>query len=422
MDPIQRALRTRLTRRSMLRGSGAGIAALGLGPLLAACGGGAGGSAAGAADLDPAALFSGPAGDSLRFASWPLYIDQERVDGEIRHPSLEAFTAATGIAVAYEPVMESLAGFYGKIQPQLTAGDPTGWDIILVTPGREFSLLTRNGWVLPLDLSRAPNFTANAEPFVVDPPFDPGNAHSMAWQSGLTGIGVHRDRVRGEITKLDDLADPAKVGTDSVGMLRSDMADLVMMALGIDPETSGPAEWREAADWLLWQRGTGTVRAYYDQGYVDDFTNGNLAATMAWSGDVLYQRVWAAMTDVAFIVPEGGALLWTDNMLIPAGSQNPVGALELMDWYYRPDIATLVTEYVLYMSPVRGVADRIRSDADAAAERGEARYAERLRATADDPFLFPDADLLARTRYQRVVTSDEEAEEWDAIFTPIWQS
>ncbi|MFM8999583.1 MAG: spermidine/putrescine ABC transporter substrate-binding protein [Actinomycetota bacterium] len=358
----------------------------------------------------------------MRFASWPLYIDQEKVDGEVRHPSLEAFTAATGITVAYEPVMESLAGFYGKIQPQLAAGDPTGWDIILVTPGREFSLLTRNGWVLPLDHARTPNFTANAAPFVVDPPFDPGNRSSMAWQSGLTGIGVHRELVSGEVTTLDDLADPAKVGMDRVGMLRSDMADFVMINLGIDPEASGPAEWREAADWLLWQRDQGTVRAYYDQGYVDDFTNGNLSATMAWSGDVLYQRVWAGMADVEFVVPDGGALLWTDNMLIPTGSENPAGALALMDWFYRPEIATMVTEYVLYMSPVRGVDERIRTDADAAEDRGETRYAERLRATAADPFLFPDAALLARTRYQRVVTSDEEAEEWDAIFTPIWQA
>jgi spermidine/putrescine transport system substrate-binding protein len=205
-------------------------------------------------------------------------------------------------------------------------------------------------------------------------------------------------------------------------MRRSDMADLVMINLGIDPETSGPAEWREAADWLLWQRGTGTVRAYYEQGYLDDFTNGNLAATMAWSGDVLYQRVWAGVSDAEFVVPEGGAILWTDNMLILAGSENPVGALQLMDWFYRPEIATMVTEFVLYMSPVRGVAERLRADADVAAERGEARYAERLRATAEDPFLFPDDALLARTRFQRVVTSDEEAEEWDAIFTPIWQA
>lgn len=420
MEGIERALRARLTRRSVLRGGGAGIAALGLGPLLAACGGGAGGSAAG--ELDPARIFAGPAGDTVRWASWPLYIDQERVDGEIRHPSLEAFTAATGITVAYEPVIESLSGFFGKIQPALAAGDPTGWDIILATPSRELSIMLRNGWVLPLDLTKAPNFAANAAPFVVDPPFDPGNRHSMAWQSGLTGIGVRTSLVRGEIATLDDLADPAKVGTDSVGMIRSDMADLVMINLGIDPETSGPAEWREAADWLLWQRGTGTVRAYYDQGYLDDFTNGNLAATLAWSGDVLYQRVWAGMEDAAFVVPQGGALLWTDNMLIPTGSQNPVGALQVMDWFYRPEIATMVTEFVLYMSPVRGVAERMRVDADAAAERGEARYAERLRATAADPFLFPDDALLARTRFGRVVASDEEAEEWDAIFTPIWQS
>ncbi|MFM8999056.1 MAG: hypothetical protein ACKOKE_03140, partial [Actinomycetota bacterium] len=43
VDAVDRALRTPIPRRSILRGGGAGIAALGLGPLLAACGGGGGG-------------------------------------------------------------------------------------------------------------------------------------------------------------------------------------------------------------------------------------------------------------------------------------------------------------------------------------------------------------------------------------------
>ena len=33
----------------------------------------------------------------------------------------------------------------------------------------------------------------------------------MAWQSGITGIGVNKDLVQGEITKMDDLANPDKV-------------------------------------------------------------------------------------------------------------------------------------------------------------------------------------------------------------------
>ena len=36
-----------------------------------------------------------------------------------------------------------------------------------------------------------------------------------------------------------------------------------------------------------------TFHNAYDQGYIDDLNAKNLAGTMAWSGDVLYYKIWA---------------------------------------------------------------------------------------------------------------------------------
>ena len=229
----------------------------------------------------------------------------------------------------------------------------------------------------------------------------------MAWQSGITGIGVNTDLVNGEVTKLDDLANPDKVGKSSVGMLKADMPDWVMVNLGIDPITSGPDEWKEAAAWLMKQRDAGTVRQYYDQGYIDDLTGGNLSATMAWSGDVLYNQLWAGYDNLEFVFPDDGALLWIDNMLIPVGAKNPVGALEVMDWYYQPKIATDVTEFVLYMSPVKGVQDQIIKDAAKAKDEGQPGLAKKLSASATNEFLFPSKEFLDRTSFGCQVVNDD---------------
>ncbi|MFM8943787.1 MAG: spermidine/putrescine ABC transporter substrate-binding protein [Actinomycetota bacterium] len=415
---LHRLLQHRLTRRGMLRGAGAGAAAVSLSSFLAACGGGPDG---GGTALDPTTLYTGAPGPIVHFANWPLYIDQAKVNGEVTYPSLLAYTEATGIEVDYEAVIQSNEEFYGKVQPQLAAGDDTGWDIIVITEGRQFTLLTRNEWVLPLDHAKTPNFNANAATFARDPAYDPGNRFSMPWQSGLTGIGVNTDLVNGPITKLDDLADPAKVGTNSVGMITSEMPDLVMINLGIDPVTSGPDEWREAADWLRFQRDAGTVRKYYDQGYVDDLTAGNLAATLAWSGDVIYYGVWGGYPNLQFVFPEGGALIWVDNMMIPASATNPVGALQVMDWVYQPEIAQKITEWVFYMSPCAGVQDRIAAHAEEERAAGRTGLADKLAATARNENLFPSDALLQRTKFRHYVQSDEEAAEWDSIFLPISQ-
>jgi spermidine/putrescine transport system substrate-binding protein len=255
--------------------------------------------------------------------------------------------------------------------------------------------------------------------------FDPGNRYSMAWQSGLTGIGYHTGQVSRPVTSLDDLANPDVVGTNSVGMLKADMPDVVMINLGIDPKTSGPEEWKEAAAWLQMQKEAGTVRVYYDQNYIDDFVAGNLKATMGWSGDVLYYKIWEEYP-WEFVVPEpgdstpaGGALLWIDNMLIPANSANPHGALQLMDYVYKPEIAQMITEWVAYMSPVPEVQSLIQEHAKQEPDNFTANALEQM---ADNPLLWPDEELLSKVSFGRELTTEDERDEWDAIFLPISES
>ena len=439
-DPIgdvrmNEVMRRRLTRRSMLKGAGMGVAGFSLASFLAACGGNGGGAGGGnggggatggtgtiPSGFDIAEIYSGEPGPTINFANWPFYIDQAKnANGNVYNPSLAQFTDQTGIEVKYEDVINSNEEFFGRLRPVLEAGDDTGWDIIVITNGRIYTALAKNEWVYPLDPSRRPNFDANAATWAKDPFYDQGNRFGMAWQSGITGIGYNSEMTNGPVEKLDDLANPDIVGQDSVGMLTYDMPDLVMINLGIDPKTSGPDEWREAAAWLQMQKEAGTVRGYYGNEYLPELQDGNLAACMAWSGDVLYSNVWLLYSNLEFVFPADGALLWIDNMMIPAGAQNPVGALQLMDYFYDPQVATMVTEWVLYMSPVPATRDLILADADAAEEEGLKGRANKLRATADSPFLYPDEEFLSQTSFGRSLETDEEAAEWDSIFLPISQ-
>jgi spermidine/putrescine transport system substrate-binding protein len=409
----------RVSRRDLIKYGGATVGSLSFASILAACGGDdGGGTGDGETPAGSTVDFGAPPGDSINFSNWPLYVDKGKLpNGEKGYPSLYEFEQQTGIAVNYNDEIQANDAFFGELLPQLQAGQDTGRDIIVITNGRELNALIVNGWVTELDASRRPNFDANAAAWAKDPDFDPGNKYSMAWQSGLTGLGWNTEKVSQPLTTMDDLMNPDIVGTNSVGMLKADMPDLVMINLGITPADSGPAEWQEAADWIQMLKDSGTVRTFYDQGYIDDLTNGNLAATMAWSGDVLYYKIWEN-GPYDFVVPEGGALLWIDNMLIPANSANPQGAYQLMDFVYQPEIAQMITEWVLYMSPVPAVQDLIAQHATE--ESGG--YAADLEATASSEYLWPDDALLARTPFGRNLTTDEEREEWDNIFIPLTET
>jgi hypothetical protein len=81
----------------------------------------------------------------------------------------------------------------------------------------------------------------------------------------------------------------------------------------------------------------------------------------------------------------------------------------------------MVTEWVLTMPPVEGVRDLVVADGEAALEEGYKGYGNKLLATAENRFTFPDDEILNATTFMRDLKTDEEREEWDAIFSPISQ-
>lgn len=413
MADIERILSARMSRRRLLACLGLGAGAVWL-----------------ASACEPEATrtraagraFEGEPSGTVSFANWPLYMDKatDEETGERYIPSLRRFTQSTGIEVDYREVINGYPEFLAKLIPSLQAGDPVGWDIIVIG-GRELTVLQQNGWLVRLDEAPRPNFDANAASWAADPSFDPGAGTTMAWQAGYTGLAVNRELVPGQVTKLDDLADPSKVGRDSVGMIESEMPDFVMWNLGIDPVTSTPDDWKAAADWLMRQRESGTVRAYYGQDYISDLTGGNLTVSMGWSGDVFYYRVWGGYDHLEFLLPEGGGVRWIDSMAIPVGAEHPVDAITLMDFYYDPEVAVMVTEWVFTTPPVEGVQELVRTHGEDAVARGKEDLGRKLLETADNPFTFPSEEVLAETSFQRDLRTEEEREEWDDIFVPISQ-
>ena len=278
----------------------------------------------------------------------------------------------------------------------LPGGDGTGWDLIALSDW-VVALLVEQGWIEGLDWSLLPTVDQNLLPGFRDPAYDPGNAHSVPWQGGVTGIAYHPDLVGGQITAFADLWDPKLAG--HVGMLTEmvDTMSLTLLSLGIEPLTATLDDAMKAQERLLEQRDAGIVRQYYGQDYIDDLVNENTWATMAWSGDVFFWKYLGGAPDLEFIVPEEGGLLWSTPLEIPALAEHPRDAHLFMDYYYRPEVAVQVTDWVLYMTPVDGVRELMLEKA-AGLKGADRAYFETL---ADSPLLFPPEDL-ARGQPARV--------------------
>jgi spermidine/putrescine transport system substrate-binding protein len=405
----------RLTRRDLFKAAGVGAGALSMASVLAACSNG-GGSSSGASASSAAIDWNAAPTKTLNFANWPLYIDKEKdpATGEIVHPSLQQFTKDTGIQVQYDEVIQANAGFFGKIQPNLAAGEYVGWDIIVITNGDTLNKLFALNYLVELPADKRPNFDKYAGDAVKSPPYDDGNKFTMAWQSGLTGIGWDPVQVKAlrpdnpTVTSMNDLFDPAFKG--KVGMFgdNADLPNLAMLGLGISPEDSTPDDWQKTADKLTQQRDDGIVRQYYEQNYIQALDNGDIAISMAWSGDIFQTNLTGDPNGLQFCVPTEGAIIWTDNMCIPVGVENPVDAITMMDYVYKPEVQALIEDYNNYICPVPAAQSIIKN---------QLKDPE----VASSPLVFPTPDMVARLHSYRVLT-DDELIQWNALFQPIYLS
>lgn len=346
---------------------------------------------------------------TLRFANWPLYIDK---DGK-RYPSLELFTADTGIKVEYQEAIQDNSTFFGKIQPLLAANNDIGYDLMIITNGLQLSKALALGYLVPLDHSKLPNFAANASSAVKNPTWDPNNAHTIPWTVGVTGIAYNPKYVD-EVKSIHDLWNPKYKGKVGMMLDTQEVANFSMFALGIDPDKSTEADWKKAGEKLKEQRDAGLVRKYYENDYVDALARGDIWITMAWSGDI-FQQV-AEGKDLKFVVPEEGGTIWTDNMCIPKTAQNPVDALTYMDYVYQPKIATMLVEYINFITPVSSAKDLVL--ADAAKATGEEK--KTLEQIAESPLIFPSEGDMAKLRsYKTLNSADEKI--FEDIFQPVTQ-
>ncbi len=398
-------MRTAMSRRSFLRNAGGAAGVAALGPVLAACA-----RAAGGFDGDPEGV--------VHVANWPLYLDRDRdLNGNMIRPSLLRFTDETGIQVDYREVIADAEAFYQQIAPYLASGRPTGWDVMVITNGVTLTKLTQLDYLEPLDLAQRPNFEKNvAEPFL-DPPYDPGARFSMPWQSGITGLAYNPALTGRELTSLDELFNPEWAGR--VGMFGDavDLPNLSMIAAGIDPETSTPDDWARTAEKLRAQRDDGIVNRSFRQNYVHGLANGDVAVSMAWSGDIFQANAIGAEEGLQFVVPDEGAILWTDAMVIPKRAEHPVDAMRFMDFVFDPTIAALIAAYVNYVTPVPGARDVLLDMAEHA-ETEEERAA--LLTVANGSLVFPDDKDLAALKTYRELTTDDEITLWNEAFSEFY--
>jgi spermidine/putrescine transport system substrate-binding protein len=335
--------------------------------------------------------------DVLRFSNWPLYIDFD--EKTKKRPTLDEFTAKTGIKVDYFEDINDNAQYFGKIQGPLSQGRGIDRDIVVLTDNSRFpGLMISKGWAEELDKDLIPNIS-NLVDAQQSPPFDPDRTYSLPWQSGMTGIAWNED-VTGPVNSIQQLLeDPKLKGKVTMLMEMADSVGLVMLQNGDDPATVTDETFDKAIATVQKAVSDGQIRRFTGNDYAQPLTNGDIAAAVAWSGDVV--QLLASNPRLKWAIPESDGMIWTDNMLIPTDGSAPT-ASTYMNYVYDPKVAAKIAAYVNYVTPVKGAREELaKTDPD----------------TAKNTLIFPTDAMLSKVHQfdAKALDNEDYIQKWQTV-------
>ncbi|MBO6639230.1 MAG: polyamine ABC transporter substrate-binding protein [Roseitalea sp.] len=282
----------------------------------------------------------------VKVFNWSDYIDES---------ILEEFTAETGIEVVYD-VFDSNE----ILETRLLAGS-TGYDIVVPT-GTFLANQIKAGVFQPLNKDALSNL-ANMDPAIAErlELYDPGNEYAVNYMWGTTGIGINVDMVRERLGEDADLGSwdlvfnpetAAKLEDCGIFHLNAP-AEMIPAALnyaGMDPDGRDADSLAKAEE--VYAPIRPFVRKFHSSEYINALANGDICLAVGWSGDVLQARDRAAEADagvtVDYVIPKEGALMWFDNMAIPADAENVEQAHTFLDFMMRPEVMAKASNYVYF--------------------------------------------------------------------------
>lgn len=375
-DLVNLIRRQQMSRRNLMRGAAFGAAGAGVLGLAACAGGGGGGS-----------------GDGIVWGNWTYYLDFD--DEAQTFPSLDAFIEQAGFNVQYIEDIDDNNTFYGKIRDQLELEQHTGYDVITLTDWMN-ARFVEAGQIQEFDYANLPTVEANLLATQWDAlDVDPGRKFTIPWQLPASGWAWNTELVPDGIKELDDFLRPELHGKVGVLTEMRDTMGMIMAGQGVDPAGDwGDAEFDNALAWLDDGLQSGQISNVKGNSYTQDLETEATWAAMVWTGDVVMMNEEQG-NRWTLEVPESGGMVTADSFTVPNGTSAEAKERveQLIDYYYDPEVAALVADYVWFITPVQGAQEAMESvNPD----------------NVDNPFIFPDESMQNRLHNFRTLTPQED--------------
>ncbi|ARC53175.1 extracellular solute-binding protein [Candidatus Riesia pediculischaeffi] len=258
---------------------------------------------------------------------------------------LSQFTKETGIQVICS-TYESNENMYNKLKTSVQES----YD--LVVPSNYFiSKMKKEGMLQKIDKNKLKHFHY-LDPKWLRKSFDPENDYSVPYIWGATGIGVNKDLFskKQHISSWKDLWKPEF--KESIILIDDarEVFQMTLMKLGYSGNTKDRELIRMAYEEL--RKLIPNIIAFNSDNPAIPFLQGEACIGMLWNGSSVVAKRLGFTVD--FVWPKEGGIFWMDSLAIPSNAKNVDGALKLIDFLLRPEIAAEVSKQIGYPTPNLG--------------------------------------------------------------------
>jgi len=187
-----------------------------------------------------------------------------------------------------------------------------------------------------------------------------GGAYAVPYLWGTTGIGYDSDKIEAP-TSWDALFDPRWSGRISVIDSKGDVMDQALLASGLGINSTDKAKIR-AEVWPRLRAQKQLLRAY-DSNPAAALIRGDTWIAQIDSGDLF--RAQAKRPSLRYVIPDEGAALWVDYLVIPAAAGQPELARAFIEFMLEPEHAATNANVLRFATPNRSALERgLIADAD----------------------------------------------------------
>lgn len=307
--------------------------------------------------------------EQLVFLTWADYIDPEIVS---------EFEREHGVTIQF--------AYFGSDDGRdelLASRDGKGYDLIMVN-GLVLSLYAKRNWLAPVPTGDIPNLQYVETRW--RSAFPASERYGVPYFWGTLGIGYRTDLVPEGFSSWKNFFEPAERLRGKITMLESsrDIIGMALKSLGHSANSNDREAILEAGRLLQAQKPFVRSYEYVSLDEHSALVTGEVWASLMYNGDAV--MVQEHHENIAYVVPEEGGNLWVDFLAVAQASPRKDLAAKFIDFLNRPEIAARNAEFVYYATPNTAARQHLPEE-----------YFE-------DPVIFPDSEVLARSEVYQELT------------------